>query len=156
MTLTYQLYRDWVIARIEAIFEGIVDALAEEKTKLSITLSTRSGTAGRKLDSTNGIVMTSTGLLTREITFPGSTAQEAWRFSQALLLLSTWVYTTHICPSCRFPHSRDNPRCVDRGHYHYETVGLEISHCYSYLLTSYLHLETFTIDIQIYLSSKLS
>ena len=83
------MYRDWVIARIESIFEGIVDALLEEKTKLSITLSTRSGTAGRKLDSTNGIVTTSTGLQTREITFPGSTAQEAWRFSQALLLLST-------------------------------------------------------------------
>ncbi|OCL06949.1 DNA topoisomerase IV, alpha subunit [Glonium stellatum] len=79
--------RDWVIARIESIFEGIVDALLEKKTKLSITLSCRSGTAGRTFDSANGIVTTATGLQTREITFPGSTAQEAWRFTVLVRIL---------------------------------------------------------------------
>ncbi|KAF2815982.1 DNA topoisomerase IV, alpha subunit [Mytilinidion resinicola] len=79
--------RDWVIKKIELIFESIVDALLEKKDKLYISLKTRSGSKGRRIDPANGIVTSEDGLQTRIITFPGSTAQEAWRFTVLVRIL---------------------------------------------------------------------
>ncbi|KAF2488355.1 DNA topoisomerase IV, alpha subunit [Lophium mytilinum] len=79
--------RNWVIKTIELVFESIVDALLEKNDKLSISLKTRSGSTGRRIDPTNGIVTVDGGLQTRSITFPGSTAHEAWRFTVLVRIL---------------------------------------------------------------------
>jgi meiotic recombination protein SPO11 len=77
--LLFDTDRNWVIARIEALIGGIVDGLLEDSEQLSITLRTRNGII-RRMPQGNA-----TGSLmpakSREITFPGSTVQEAWRFS---------------------------------------------------------------------------
>lgn len=71
--------RDWVIARIEAMIEEIVDGLLEDSEQLSFTLKTRNGITRRKpqADATGSLPPAKS----RDITFPGSTVQEAWRFS---------------------------------------------------------------------------
>ncbi|KAF2179806.1 DNA topoisomerase IV, alpha subunit [Zopfia rhizophila CBS 207.26] len=79
--------RHWVIARIESMLEGVVDGLLEDKDQLSIILATRAGTTGRNLDPAKGITPTNSAPKTREITFPGSTPQEAWRFTVLIRIL---------------------------------------------------------------------
>jgi meiotic recombination protein SPO11 len=72
--------RDWVISRVEAIIERLVDGLLEEGKELSITLKTRAGTCHRKKGSA-GNQRDLLPAKSRRINFPGGSAQEAWRFS---------------------------------------------------------------------------
>jgi meiotic recombination protein SPO11 len=84
MTITtkYMLIcnRYWVIARVEAMLERIVDGLFEERDALTITLKSRVGFSRRCAH-----VVESDGKAPkprqRDINFPGATAQEAWNFS---------------------------------------------------------------------------
>lgn len=68
--------------QIEEVFEGIADALRNERHELSITLKIRASKANAgntvTVDSVSGPTV-----ITRanRICFPGKTAEEAWRFS---------------------------------------------------------------------------
>jgi meiotic recombination protein SPO11 len=79
LQLLFDTDRNWIIARIEGLIEGIVDGLLEDTEQLSITLRSRNGITRRKaqVDATGSLMPAKS----REITFPGSTVQEAWRFS---------------------------------------------------------------------------
>jgi meiotic recombination protein SPO11 len=72
--------RYWVIARVEAMLERIVDGLLEERDALTITLKSRVGFSRRRPHAVEG-----DGKVPkpreRDINFPGATAQEAWNFS---------------------------------------------------------------------------
>ncbi|KAH7413687.1 hypothetical protein DE146DRAFT_626820 [Phaeosphaeria sp. MPI-PUGE-AT-0046c] len=72
--------RFWVIARIEAMLERLVDGLLEESAALTITLKSRANLSRRR-----GKAEFQDGRLPepkqRNINFPGTTAQEAWNFS---------------------------------------------------------------------------
>lgn len=74
--------RNWVIARVETMLEGIVDGLLADEDELSITLTSRAGVTrrGKGTSRPQGSIPPAK---TRKINFPGSNAQEAWRFSLA-------------------------------------------------------------------------
>ncbi len=65
------------VAKIENVFEAITQSLLKDDKSISIRLKKRSSTL-------RNIQLTSVGLESREICFPGRTPQEAWRFSQTL------------------------------------------------------------------------
>ncbi|KAF2702997.1 meiosis-specific topoisomerase Spo11 [Pleomassaria siparia CBS 279.74] len=77
--------RDWVIARIEGMFERIVDSLIDGNGQLAITLKTRAGISRRKPHTRN--VESLPPAKIREINFPGSNEQEAWRFTVLVRIL---------------------------------------------------------------------
>ncbi|KAF2467887.1 DNA topoisomerase IV, alpha subunit [Lindgomyces ingoldianus] len=77
---------NWVVARIEHMLEEIVDGLLGNRDQLSITLKSRSSAAGRVFEAGKGMVATSESK-TREISFPGNTPQEAWRFTVLLRII---------------------------------------------------------------------
>jgi meiotic recombination protein SPO11 len=62
------------------MLERIVDGLIEKREKLTFTLNSRSGMSRRQPHASDGI-NTTPAAKSREISFPGSTAQEAWNFS---------------------------------------------------------------------------
>ncbi|RAR04118.1 meiosis-specific topoisomerase spo11 [Stemphylium lycopersici] len=72
--------RHWVIARIEAMLERIVDGLLEGHESLTITLKSRSTLSRRRITAAEG-----DGPIPppkeRDINFPGANAQEAWSFN---------------------------------------------------------------------------
>ncbi|KAG9193205.1 hypothetical protein G6011_03240 [Alternaria panax] len=79
--------RHWVIARIEAMIEKIVNALFEEHETLTITLKSR-GTLSRKRTAPaaddQGVIPEPKE---RDLNFPGANAQEAWNFTVLLRIL---------------------------------------------------------------------
>ncbi|EUC40547.1 hypothetical protein COCMIDRAFT_9596 [Bipolaris oryzae ATCC 44560] len=78
--------RYWVIARIEAMLERIVDNLLEQHKSLTITLKSRANFSRRNAPSNEG-----DGSIPkpkeRDINFPGANAQEAWKFTVLLRIL---------------------------------------------------------------------
>ncbi|KAF1848071.1 DNA topoisomerase IV, alpha subunit [Cucurbitaria berberidis CBS 394.84] len=78
--------RHWVIARVEAMLERIVDGLLEESESLTITLKSRASLSRRRTN-----VLDSNGPppepKERDISFPGASAQEAWNFTVLLRIL---------------------------------------------------------------------
>ncbi|KAF2827051.1 DNA topoisomerase IV, alpha subunit [Ophiobolus disseminans] len=76
----------WVVARIEAMLERIVDGLLEESDSLTITLKSRTGLSRRRANAASA-----DGKLPepkkRDINFPGASAQEAWNFTVLLRIL---------------------------------------------------------------------
>ncbi|KAF2871325.1 Spo11/DNA topoisomerase VI subunit A [Massariosphaeria phaeospora] len=78
--------KNWVVARVGEFLERIVDALVENSGQLSIILKTRSGITRRKTEYTdqNGLMPVPK---TMEITFPGGTTQEAWKFTVLVRIL---------------------------------------------------------------------
>jgi meiotic recombination protein SPO11 len=60
-----------VIARIEAVFETVADALLNERADVTISLTSPSGNESRD---------TSVRTPKAVFTFPGKTANDAWRF----------------------------------------------------------------------------
>lgn len=73
--------RHWVIARIEAMLERIVDCLLQGDQSLTITLKSRAALSRR-----NAVGVEGDGSVPkpkeRDINFPGTNAQEAWNFSE--------------------------------------------------------------------------
>lgn len=73
-----------VIAKIEAIFESIVDGLLGRQDTLRIPISSRKARSRTILDNA-GHASSSKTNTSREIHFPGKNSQEAWRFSKQQL-----------------------------------------------------------------------
>lgn len=83
LALLYLIFvRNAVIARIENMLETIVDGLLDEDNdaQLTITLRTRSSMTRRQRDVPGDI--DASQARTQEICYPGSTGQDAWRFSE--------------------------------------------------------------------------
>jgi meiotic recombination protein SPO11 len=74
--------RAWVIARIEEMLERIVDNLLQEGEPLSITLNSRSGLTRRSTSAQIRATTSPPAPKRVDITFPGATAHEAWKFSE--------------------------------------------------------------------------
>ncbi|EUC36914.1 hypothetical protein COCCADRAFT_2054 [Bipolaris zeicola 26-R-13] len=78
--------RYWVIARIEAMLERIIDGLLGQHESLTITLKSRAAFSRRNAPSNEG-----DGSIPkpkeRDINFPGANAQEAWKFTVLLRIL---------------------------------------------------------------------
>jgi meiotic recombination protein SPO11 len=72
--------RFWVIARIEAMLERLVDGLLDESESLTISLKSRSGLCRRRANAVGDVGQTPKPKQ-RDINFPGATVQEAWTFS---------------------------------------------------------------------------
>ncbi|KAI9744265.1 MAG: hypothetical protein M1818_002417 [Claussenomyces sp. TS43310] len=75
-----------VITKLEDMFESMVDCLIGEKTGLTIHLRSRGRSQQRAFDS-EGAVIDTPNFQVREITFPGKTAAEAWKFTALLRIL---------------------------------------------------------------------
>ncbi|KAJ5060945.1 hypothetical protein J3E74DRAFT_474080 [Bipolaris maydis] len=73
-------YRYWVIARIEAMLERIIDGLLGQHESLTITLKSRAAFSRRNAPSNEGDESIPKPK-ERDINFPGANAQEAWKFS---------------------------------------------------------------------------
>jgi meiotic recombination protein SPO11 len=75
--------RLWVIARIEAMLERIVDGLLHESEALTITLKSRTGLSrlSRRRANASDINGQVPAPKQRDLNFPGATTQEAWNFS---------------------------------------------------------------------------
>lgn len=65
--------------KIEAVFEKMTDALLNDKTEISLTLRSRRQASGRSSEVHHSDVH----LSSKQLSFPGKTADEAWRFSQS-------------------------------------------------------------------------
>lgn len=80
--------KDWVIDRVEAMLEDVLRALLEH-TEMAITLHSR--TTGKARSANAKLAGEEDRPLSRvrKITFPGSSAKEAWRFTVLLKLLET-------------------------------------------------------------------
>lgn len=72
--------RSDVMAKIEGIFEAMVDVLLNERGQLSIALRTRPSSRGRQRDSTHAAQTCNESV--QHLCFPGKTEKEAWRFGE--------------------------------------------------------------------------
>lgn len=72
--------RSDVMAKIEGIFEAMVDALLNERGQLSIALRTRPSSRSQQRDSTNAAQTYTESV--QHLCFPGRTEKEAWRFGE--------------------------------------------------------------------------
>ncbi|KAF2685142.1 DNA topoisomerase IV, alpha subunit [Lentithecium fluviatile CBS 122367] len=82
------LNRDGVIARIENILTKIVGALLDDsdEAQLSVALRTRSHLSRRQYDQPRDISATPPPKV-QEISYPGNSVQEAWRFTVVVRIL---------------------------------------------------------------------
>jgi meiotic recombination protein SPO11 len=80
MLIVLTIFRFWVIERIEAMLERIVDDLLAENEALTITLKSRAGLSRRRGNPTNNNGQVPAPKQ-RDLNFPGASSQEAWNFS---------------------------------------------------------------------------
>ncbi|KAI9863699.1 MAG: hypothetical protein M1813_003722 [Trichoglossum hirsutum] len=79
--------KDWVIAKVEAIIESIVDAILEDKKKLVITLRSRGRVTDQGFDHESRSIRPAARRQTRQISFPGRTPREARKFAVLVRIL---------------------------------------------------------------------
>lgn len=72
-----------VISKIEAIFESLADGILEDRGSLAVPLRTRASKTRPSTTSHPGAGVADDLHQPRDVCFPGSTPQEAWRFSTA-------------------------------------------------------------------------
>ena len=101
--------RSNVLAKIESIFEAMVDVLLNERGQLTVAIKTRPLSRGQPR------VPTSTAQTHAEsvqhLCFPGKTEKEAWRFGERGMRSSCWRHDTDTrLHSCRDAHTRTDPR----------------------------------------------
>jgi hypothetical protein len=71
----------FVLAKIENIFEGMLDVLLNERGQLSIAIKTRSTSHQQQLNNSGNASQPSTEAV-QLLCFPGKTEKEAWRFGE--------------------------------------------------------------------------
>lgn len=81
--------RSNVLAKIERIFEGMVDALLNERGQLSVAIKTRPLSRGQPRDPTNTAQSHTESV--QHLCFPGKTEKEAWRFGER----GPWSFRRH-------------------------------------------------------------
>ena len=70
-----------VLAKIETIFEAMVDVLLNERGQLSVAIKTRPSPQRQQLDPSEATG--SHGENVQQLCFPGKTEKEAWRFGES-------------------------------------------------------------------------
>jgi hypothetical protein len=78
--------RSNVLAKIEGIFEAMVDVLLNERGQLTVVIKTRPLSRGQPRDPTNAAQTHAESV--QHLCFPGKTEKEAWRFGEQALLPS--------------------------------------------------------------------
>ncbi len=73
-----------IIAKVEKVFESIVDGLVHNSDELSISIKTRKSCGTSRPLGENGMEPVTES---RKVRFPGRTTHEAWRFSTGLTTL---------------------------------------------------------------------
>ncbi|OBT91378.1 hypothetical protein VE01_10591, partial [Pseudogymnoascus verrucosus] len=76
-----------VITKIEDIFESLLDRIINEKKCLVLHIKSRGKKGGQTLDAATGAIRNTRNVETKEITFPGKTQKEAWKFAALLRIL---------------------------------------------------------------------
>ncbi|KAJ4373462.1 endodeoxyribonuclease [Didymella sp. IMI 355093] len=84
--LANDVAQHWVITRLEAMMETIVDGLLEGSDRLTFTLQSRTGIS-RRQPVAKDRAGSPPAPKVRQISFPGSTAQEAWNFTVLLRII---------------------------------------------------------------------
>lgn len=84
--------RSDVLAKIESIFEAMVDVLLNERGQLSVAIKTRPLSRGQPRDSTNTAQTHVESV--QHLCFPGKTEKEAWRFGERGMRSSFWRHDT--------------------------------------------------------------
>jgi hypothetical protein len=72
--------RPGVLAKIEGIFEAMIDVLLNERGQLSVAIKTRPSSRGQPRDPTNAAQTHAESV--QHLCFPGKTEKEAWRFGK--------------------------------------------------------------------------
>ncbi|KFY24316.1 hypothetical protein V493_05317 [Pseudogymnoascus sp. VKM F-4281 (FW-2241)] len=98
-----------VIAKIEDIFESLLDCITNEKKCLVLHIKSRGKNGRQTLDAATGAIRNTANVETKEITFPGKTQKEAWKFAALLriLELSHEALVTGIVTTKRDIYYRD-------------------------------------------------
>ncbi|KFY71813.1 hypothetical protein V499_08004, partial [Pseudogymnoascus sp. VKM F-103] len=98
-----------VITKIEDIFESLLDCIINEKKCLVLHIKSRGKKGGQTLDAATGAIRNTRNVETKEITFPGKTQKEAWKFAALLriLELSHEALVTGIVTTKRDIYYRD-------------------------------------------------
>ncbi|KFZ04244.1 hypothetical protein V502_10298 [Pseudogymnoascus sp. VKM F-4520 (FW-2644)] len=76
-----------VINKIEDIFESLLDCITNEKKCLVLRIKSRGKNGRQTLDAATGAIKNIGNVETKEITFPGKTQKEAWKFAALLRIL---------------------------------------------------------------------
>ncbi|KFY42970.1 hypothetical protein V494_02144 [Pseudogymnoascus sp. VKM F-4513 (FW-928)] len=76
-----------VITKIEDIFESLLDCIINEKGRLVLHIKSRGSNGRQTLDAATGAIRNIGSVETKEITFPGKTQKEAWKFTALLRIL---------------------------------------------------------------------
>lgn len=71
-----------VITKIEDIFESLLDCIINEKKCLVLHIKSRGNNSRQTLDAVTGAIRNIGNVETKEITFPGKTQKEAWKFGK--------------------------------------------------------------------------
>ena len=71
-----------VITKIEDIFESLLDCITNEKKCLVLHIKSRGKNGRQTLDAATGAIRNIGNVETKEITFPGKTQKEAWKFGK--------------------------------------------------------------------------
>lgn len=71
-----------VITKIEDIFESLLDCIINEKKCLVLHIKSRARNSRHTIDAATGAIKNTGNVETKEITFPGKTQKEAWKFSK--------------------------------------------------------------------------
>jgi hypothetical protein len=80
--------RSNVLAKIESIFEAMVDVLLNERGQLSVAIRTRPLSRGQSRDPINAAQTPAESV--QHLCFPGKTEKEAWRFGERGLRPLFW------------------------------------------------------------------
>lgn len=110
--------RDHALQRIESIFEEIADSLLSERREVTISFplhrKARDGLDGPGSSSTEEPTQS------RFISFPGKTAEEAWRFCQSRIITSTLVADGYC--SCSGQDTGADARIPTRSSHNHQAV----------------------------------
>lgn len=71
-----------VITKIEDIFESLFDCINNEEKRFVLHIKSRGKNGRQTLDTATGVIRNTGNVETKEITFPGKTQSEAWKFSK--------------------------------------------------------------------------
>ncbi|KFX89885.1 hypothetical protein O988_08440 [Pseudogymnoascus sp. VKM F-3808] len=98
-----------VLTKIEDIFESLLDCIINEKKSLVLHIKSRARNGRHTIDAATGAIRNAGNVETKEITFPGKTQKEAWKFTALLriLELSHEALVTGIVTTKRDIYYRD-------------------------------------------------
>jgi hypothetical protein len=80
------------MAKIESIFEAMLDVLLNERGQLTVAITNRPLSRGQPHNTTNAAQANAESV--HYLCFPGKTEKEAWRFGERGMRSSFWRFVT--------------------------------------------------------------